>query len=306
MQQLIEKIRTDYDQTQWELTSTIGNLLKHAISSLPKHNNVSTSETRYPESQEGMRAFYEKFFARHFFQIQDSLLETDSLVNLICAIRGKRLNIADIGCGPAIGTLAVLDLVQQLQAKYSVLPKTQTPLTLSVVLNDTSPICLEFGKTMIEALLPRLNYPVEIKTIRYLKEPFPESIRELRRFICQDGMFNLGIMSYVLIPLKEQLTYTKLCAAIDSFIRLFYPLNCSCLIIQDRFRELLIRRVSRLLNSSSEKCQLTQKVYDPDNSNEFQTYTYFRSIISSNRVYKTFNLSESALKSLSRQPAVSQ
>lgn len=306
MQQLIDEIKSDYDQKQWEFNLTFRKLLKQVISSLPKSKNISIQETRYPKSPEGMRAFLDKFFARHFFQIQDSLLDVNSLTNLITAIRSKRLTIADIGCGPGIGTLAVLDFIQHLQTRYNILPDSENPLSLSIILNDSSTICLEYAQMMIEAFLPKLNYSVKIKKTNYLKDPFPESIYELRRFVCRYGMFNLGILSYVLTPLKEQMTYSKLCAAIDKFIRLFYPLNCSCLIIQDKFRKPLLKKISRLLNSSSEKCQPAQMVYDPSNSNASQTYTYFRSIVTSNRVYKKYHLPDSTLKSITTRPMLVQ
>jgi hypothetical protein len=56
----------------WQLSDVVKSLLTYQISRLPK-GEVSEDETRYPQSLTGMRAFLLKFFARHYFQTQNSL-----------------------------------------------------------------------------------------------------------------------------------------------------------------------------------------------------------------------------------------
>jgi len=52
-----------------------------------------------------------------------------------------------------------------------------------------------------------------------------------------------------------------------------------CIIVQDKFRESLIRHTGRLQGVSTQKAKLIQKVYDKNNSNTEQTYTYYRTVV---------------------------
>ena len=54
--------------------------------------------------------------------------------------------------------------------------------------------------------------------------------------------------------------------------------NSRFLIIQDRFKLPLLRKLARALDVSYKKEELKQKVYESINDNEVQTYLYYRCI----------------------------
>ncbi|MDO8301868.1 MAG: hypothetical protein Q7T18_01365, partial [Sedimentisphaerales bacterium] len=95
----------------WQLDSKLEQILKRQILSLPLRNNLSDYEYRYPEDKASLRGFLNKFFARHFFQVQNAVLQEDCFENLVMSIKNGTMTIADIGSGPAVASLAILNVV---------------------------------------------------------------------------------------------------------------------------------------------------------------------------------------------------
>ena len=58
-----------------------------------------------------MRAFLNKFFARHYFQVQDSLVDYMTSEDFHALLDTQELRILDIGSGPAVASLAISDMV---------------------------------------------------------------------------------------------------------------------------------------------------------------------------------------------------
>ncbi len=97
----------------WQLSDITKSILRRQISHLPQ-SRVTEDETRYPESPEAMKAFLIKFFARHYLQTQNSLIEYFTSQDFHNIIRLGHLRILDIGSGPAVASLAITDMLASL------------------------------------------------------------------------------------------------------------------------------------------------------------------------------------------------
>jgi len=191
----------------WHMSHRMEQLLEHQIRSLPK-GNVSEDETRYPTTPIGMRAFLDKFFTRHYFQIQDSLIEFLSSEDFINIINYGELKILDIGSGPAVASLAITDIIVNLleylksNGNYININNLET----TYVLNDTSNICLGVGQQMLK------NYfsinSSELSKVKQrifnLEKPFPGNISQLKRIANYAGLYDIICLAYVIVPLNEE------------------------------------------------------------------------------------------------------
>ncbi len=73
---LLEEIRGKLvPDNIWTLRPVIHEILKTEIANLPSGQHLEEMERRYPSTPSGMGIFLNDFFARHFFQIQDSILQ---------------------------------------------------------------------------------------------------------------------------------------------------------------------------------------------------------------------------------------
>ena len=101
----------------WQIQEDILGILQQEMNCLPNKKSVSEQQCRYPETPAAMRAFLEKFFVRHFFQVQDSLLTGDvfKIIRNIFDTSGP-VTILDIGAGPAVASLGLLKILSQLEA----------------------------------------------------------------------------------------------------------------------------------------------------------------------------------------------
>ena len=92
------------------------------------------------------------------------------------------------------------------------------------------------------------------------------------------GEIDVFFLSYVLIPLKKELKHNEIKTGLEALKK-----HCSGgsagLILQDKFRESLARTVGYNLDATTRKGTFQQKVYDPENSNDIQTYEYYRTVI---------------------------
>ena len=187
----------------WKLDSVFESLLKRQICSLPFSKNLSQLERRYPEDKKSLRAFLDKFFARHFFQVQNAMLQQETFERLLKAINNETVTIADIGCGPAVASLAILNLISHICSKNNKIIKA------NIVLNDTATEILSAGKIMLDTYAKQLNNIHITKNIS-LDTPFPDSMVQLRRISNLLAPYDLCCLSYVLMPLKEEATYNKI------------------------------------------------------------------------------------------------
>ena len=252
----------------WKLDPVLEALLKRQIYSLPSTKNLSKLECRYPEDKKSLRAFLDKFFARHLFQVQNAILQQDTFERLLQAIRNENVTIADIGCGPAVASIAILNLISHICVK------TKKAIKVSVVLNDNATEILSVGKSMLDTYAKQLNNIYVTQNIA-LDTPFPDSMVQLRRISNMLAPYDLCCLSYVLIPLKEEASYNKINEQLQNLVGCCNSRGTG-LIVQDKFRESLARHLGSLLKASVKKLNLCQKIYDSNNSFSEYSYDYFR------------------------------
>ena len=93
------------------------------------------------------------------------------------------------------------------------------------------------------------------------------------------GEYDIIIFSYVATPLNEQESNDRIASAFLE-MELICKKNGKILIIQDKFKEILMRKITRLVGKSYKEEELSQYVYSSSNSNEIQTYTYLSCLYS--------------------------
>ena len=257
----------------WTLRPDIADILHEQMAALPNGTNVGLQERRYPTTSVSMRSFLNAFFARHFFQVQDTILQPEAFARFCSSLRKGKINILDIGSGPAVASLAVLDLINAINDCGCMAEGN-----LRVVLNDTSAICLQTGQDMLSAFGRRVGGYRAISDPICVDVPFPDSLIQIRRVSSFVGRYDLCFISYVLKPFKEEMTHEEIGLRIKELLG-YCAENGLCVILQDKFRESLIRHTGRVQGVSVHKAKLTQKVYDNENSNAEQLYTYFRATI---------------------------
>lgn len=263
----------------WQLSNTVRSVLRYQMSRLPR-SNVSEADTRYPTTPASMRAFLNVFFARHFFQSQNSLVDYMTSQDFLNIVGSGHLRILDIGSGPAVASLAVTDmlacLIEHLE-NVGERPKGKS-LNVTYVLNDTSGICLGTGQDILRNYFRmRTGHTENIMNNRIISihKAFPDNMSQLQRVRLNFGTYDIIIFSYVILPLNEENEFNNLVNGLLNVEKL-----CShsgrMLILQDKFQTLLIRRISKAIGVSSEKQVLTQQVYPKRNDNETYTYAYYR------------------------------
>lgn len=265
---------------QWKFSQLVESLLKRKINNLPERN-VTDEETRYPLDFAGMRTFLEKFFARHYFQVQNSLLDYVTSDDFTDRYNSGKLNILDIGSGPAIASLAVIDMLNNIfgyTENVNPLRKLDNIHT-NIVLNDAVKVCLGTRKELLQAYFKSTRCDLSKKTILQSDKEFPSNIKQLKRIANNYGKFDLVILSYVIIPLSEQDNIEIIADAIRD-AESFSNRNGRILILQDRFRKNLVDRLTKAIGREYKKEELIQQVYSPDNSNEYHKYEYFSCLFS--------------------------
>jgi hypothetical protein len=262
----------------WRLTDTVKSALIHQILRLPERE-VSNLEMRYPKSPAQMRAFLIKFFTRHYFQIQNYLIDYMTSQDFLDIIKQGQLRILDIGSGPAVAPLAITEMLSCILKHLEYLgawPKDKT-IKVSYVLNDTSFVCLDTGQRMLNDYFHTRRGPAKeiIKNqIINVQKPFPDNINLLQRAGFNLAAYDMIIFSYVISPLNEILGLQKL---IDGLIKAekLCRHDGRILIVQDKYEESLMGKISRALGTSNDKLVLTQYIYPKRNDNETFTYLYY-------------------------------
>ena len=267
----------------WQLSHGMKALLTHQIGRLPR-KKVSEHETRYPETPEGMRAFLEVFFTRHFFQVQNSLVKYFVSEDGLATLKEGRLRILDVGSGPAVASLAITEIITHL---ISHLVATRAwaenrKIQMTYVLNDTETICLGMAQMMLDSYFKRPGeHKKWVSRARILtsQRAFLDSMNQLRRIARNVGGYDITIFSYVLTPLKEDAGLSALTKGISAVETL-----CSdsgrILILQDRFKAPLMRKIAGLIGRSSYKEELTQLTTHTMNENNTHTCSYYTCLYS--------------------------
>jgi len=262
----------------WRLRGSTESLLRSTLDRLPG-GKVSESEQRYPTTLQGVRAFLDSLFARHFFQVQDSLLAF--VLHLVASqpMEHGTVCFADVGSGPAVASLALMDLlncVQEIQEEHRA--GRQRRIGISVALNDISEPCLNVGLDLLAAYSRAARSRLFLERIIPVSVPFPESNTQLRRIAQLTQPYDLCCLSYALAPLKDQSDCNAISQGISRLAEACRYANGRIVVIQDKFHESLLSQVCRNLGSVPQEVQIKQAVYDPQNQNTEHTYTFFRSI----------------------------
>lgn len=263
----------------WRLSDAARSVLRYQISRLPR-SNVSETDTRYPATPASMRAFLDVFFARHFFQSQNSLVDYMTSQDFLNIVGSGHLRILDVGSGPAVASLAITDMLACLLEHLGCVgewPKGET-VNITYVLNDTSSICLGTGQDMLRNYFRmRTGHTKSIINNHMISihKAFPDNMSQLQRVRLNLGIYDIIIFSYIISPLNEESGFNSLVNGLFNIERL-----CShrgrVLVLQDKFQTSLVRRLSKAIGISSEKKVLTQQVYPKRNDNETYTYVYYR------------------------------
>jgi hypothetical protein len=259
----------------WKLSDRVKNVLRRQIGRLP-NKSVSEEETMYPTNAPGMRAFLEIFFSRHYFQIQDSLLDYIESEDFDSILEGGEIRILDIGCGPAVGVLAVTDIVMSILEDQN--SSRQRPVRFVYVLNDTSGICLSTGQRMLNEYfdLCRANkIGAGEHRILTLTNDFPDNTNQLERIEKNYGAYHLVMFSYVIRPLADENGNIGLANDIVRTERLCGPRG-RILILQDQYRETLMRTLGKKIDASVESKELTQEIFPNRGTADTYTYSYYQ------------------------------
>lgn len=262
----------------WHLTNVIKTILRLHISRLPK-NKVSENETRYPQSPAGMRAFLIKFFTRHYLQTQNSLVTYMTSEDFINIVKSGHLRILDVGSGPAVASIAITDTLSYILKNLKERgewPKGKI-VNVDYIVNDTSSICLGTGKHIIAdyfRISRRSNNGVSLNHIIDVQKSFPENFSQLQRIKSKAGSYNIVIFSYIANVLVEKKGFTSLVNGILGSEKLCCQ-NGRIFILQDKFQEALIKRVSKAIGIFYNTEESTQEVYPNRDTNETYTYSYY-------------------------------
>ena len=260
----------------WALSDVVRSVLDRQILRLPK-GNVPEMEVRYPTSLAGMRAFLEVFFTRHYFQVQDSLIEYVVSQDFLDAIASGNLRILDVSSGPALASLAITDMLVSILAYFrdSRLWRWGR-VAVTYVLNDTSGVCLGTGQQMLRNYFSsgRSGGGAVIQGPAFaVQRAFPDDMSQLRRIARDSGPYDIVTFSYVVVPLSED-------RGIDEVVDGLRATEGLCgdgariVILQDRFNVSLVRAISGKLGVPTQERDLVQEVYPDRNTTETYTYSY--------------------------------
>ena len=258
----------------WLLSKHLKSLLRRQMQKLPSRE-VSENDTRYPVDEAGMKAFLETFFTRHIFQVQCSLIEYVSSADFQYLEESNHLRILDIGCGPAVASLALYDILAGTANFDSVSGPQVARITRA--LNDTSPICLGTGREMIAQYLVQRKVPtgdLPQDTVFALATAFPDNLRQIQRIAHHIGGFDIIFLSYVVNVLADHYTLASVVDSIGRLEQLCQPRG-RMLIIQDKFQVSLLERIAQHLGVECNERTVIHEIYPQRGEAEKYTYTYY-------------------------------
>ena len=252
----------------WTLDDELEKILKRQIRLLPSLSNSSKYEYKYPEDKASLHGFLDRLFARHFFQVQNAILQQDTFERFVFAAQRRNITVADIGCGPAVASMAILNLVSNVCCKLN------KNIHVNIILNDISAEALAVGRKMLETYAKHL-YGISGLKVLALDTPFPDSMIQLRRISNMLDLYDICCLPYVLDLVKEDSSYENICQCLETLTGFCKPTGF-ILNLQDKFRESFARRIGHLLKASVNKLSLRQRIYDSTNSCDEYSYDYFR------------------------------
>ncbi len=262
----------------FRLSEPVRTMLRRAMLRLPKRD-VSETETLYPTTPAGMRAFLATFFSRHYFQVQNSLMGYISSDEFTDVMARGAVRILDVGCGPAVGSLAIIDMVAALLGTYGY--TTQRSVKVDCILNDTCGLSLGTGRRMLENYfkLIQRSRNLEAGRILQVQRQFPDNIGQLNRIASNQGKYDIVLLSYVVRPLHES-------EGVDGLKRGLRLVEGLCntkgqvLILQDKYREQLMRRIGRVIGEPVKQAELVQEVYPERGETSVRSYSYYHCLYS--------------------------
>ncbi len=220
---------------------------------------------------------------RHLFQLQNSIVDYVASHDFRRATQSGCLRILDVGAGPAVASIGLTDMIDRTQGtSVSETTDGRESVHMTHILNDTSPVCLETGKRMLTAFLhdkEASNTGVLGHRILTLSTAFPGNMCQIRQLASLSGHFDLAILSYVIRPLADDGGLRNLVKTVRTLEPFCKP-EGRVLLIQDKFREPLIRQLADMISVQYREQTLTQEIYPPRGSNEKSTYTYFDCLFS--------------------------
>jgi len=182
-----------------------------------------------------------------------------------------------VGCGPSVASLGILDMASAAMSLMNGGFPGKCPLTVHIALNDTSEVCLSEGRVLLDRYSRCGPNTVRVGRVLPFSTPFPESLLQLRRIARMTIPYDICCLGYVLIPLSEKMGVGGTAERFRQLAQTGNQAGGQLLLTQDKFREGLLRSVCRALGVSAEIVDLKQRVYDSQNQNDEQTYTYGRS-----------------------------
>lgn len=273
--QLLQELRPN---GIWQLSDITKSILRRQISHLPQ-SRVTEDETRYPESPAAMKAFLTKFFARHYLQTQNSLIEYVTSQDFHNIIRLGNLRILDIGSGPAVASLAITDmlasLVKHLKDKQ-IWPRSKR-VKIDYILNDTSSICTGTGESMLNDFynsIRKNKRDIIVGRKISIQKGFPDNLKQLQRIRFNLGRYDIVTFSYVLSPLNEEKEFNKLILGLFNVEKLC-NYSGRILILQDKYRAGLVHRISKALCISSNFEKSIQEIYPKREMSDTYPYWYY-------------------------------
>lgn len=262
----------------WQLSDMMKSILRRQISCLPL-NKVTEDETRYPESPAAMKAFLIKFFARHYLQTQNSLIEYVTSQDFHNIIRLGNLRILDIGSGPAVASLAITDMLSSLvkRLKNKQIWPISKRVKIDYILNDTSSICTGTGVRMLNDYynsFRKNNRDIILGQKICTQKSFPDNLKQLQRIRFNLGRYDIVVFSYVLSPLNEEIEFNKLILGLFNVEKLC-NYSGRILILQDKYRTGLIHRISRAIGIHSNFEKSIQEIYPKRDVSGIYPYWYY-------------------------------
>ncbi len=256
----------------WKISDDLERILNRQINRFPKRE-TNDEETRYPEDKASMGAFLDKFFPRHYFQVQNSIIEYMTSDEFVDLIKTGTVNILDIGSGPAVASLAITDILVGVLKTLEL----NKMVSINYILNDPINICLGVGKDLLNSYfltLKKGKTGICNNIILAIAQKFPSNVKQLARINKNYGEYSIVNFSYVATPLREQETLNEIRNGFSQIESMSSPKG-KILILQDKYKESLIKSITKEIGESYKEKHLNQYVYSSDNSNEVQSYTYF-------------------------------
>jgi len=112
-----------------------------------------------------------------------------------------------------------------------------------------------------------------------VQRQFPDNIGQLNRIASNQGRYDIVLLSYVVRPLHES-------QGVDGIRRGLRLIEGLCntkgqvLIVQDKYREQLMRRIGRVIGEPVKQAKLVQEVYPERGETSVRSYSYYHCLYS--------------------------